>query len=88
MRHPQSLLRPLRPTYQAVARREPKWPLDAILRLVFAGAPTARSAAVAIPAAPVGATSRMPRPQVFRKARRSALIVAACVVGMPCGKSL
>jgi hypothetical protein len=33
---------------------------------------------------------RQPLPQryVFRKASRSALIVAASVVGMPCGKSL
>jgi hypothetical protein len=28
------------------------------------------------------------RPYAFRKASRSALIVSACVVGMPCGKPL
>jgi hypothetical protein len=29
-----------------------------------------------------------PRNYTFRKASRSALIVSACVVGIPCGKSL
>jgi hypothetical protein len=30
----------------------------------------------------------LPRPYAFRKASRSALIVSASVVGMPCGKPL
>jgi hypothetical protein len=34
------------------------------------------------------AAGLLSRPHAFRKASRSALIVSACVVGMPCGKPL